>query len=442
MTYSETIDYLLGIRLFGQSLGLETMRRLLRMMGDPQDSLRFIHIAGTNGKGSVAAMTQAVLSEAGYQIGLYTSPHLVSFRERFQINGQMIPEADVVRLVEQIKPLLEPVAAHPECRQATFFEIVTAMALQYFHEQKVDVVVWETGLGGRLDATNVVTPLVSVITNIAFDHMQYLGETLPQIAAEKCGIIKPGVPIVTASADPEALAVIRQSATANHSPLTVIGRQIIAQRMRETESGQELRLTGCREEYGVLSIPLLGAHQTVNCATAVAALEACGLDIGADAVRHGLAHSSWPGRFQIVSHRPTVVLDGAHNPAAAERLAATLREHTPAGHLTLILGVLRDKNYARICSILAPLANQILCVPVNNSRTSDPADLADLCRTANPQAIVAALPSLADAFARARAGGSGTIAITGSLFLVGEALGRLGLQAPSSAVSEKEMVLQ
>ncbi len=442
MTYSETIDYLLGISFFGQSLGLETMRRLLCVMGNPQDSLRFIHIAGTNGKGSVAAMTQAVLSEAGYQTGLYTSPHLVSFRERFQINGRLIPETDVVRLVEQIKPLLDQVAAHPGCRPATFFEIVTALALQYFHEQKLDVVVWETGLGGRLDATNVVTPLVSVITNIAFDHMQYLGETLPQIATEKCGIIKPGVPVVTASAEPEALAVIRQSAAANHCRLTVIGRQVVAERLRETENGQDIRLTGCREEYGELSIPLLGEHQTTNCATAVATLEASGLDISADAVRRGLARTSWPGRFQIVGHRPTVVLDGAHNPAAAERLAATLREHAPAGQLTLILGVLRDKNYARICSILAPLANQILCVPVNSSRTSDPAQLADLCRAANPRALVAALPGLADAYARARAGGSGTIAITGSLFLVGEALGRLGFQASSPAASEREMVLQ
>src|SRR5258706_831764 len=230
MTYPETIDYLYGIRLFGQKLGLETMQYLPRLMGDPQDSLRFIHIAGTNGKGSVAAMLHAVLSRAGYRTGLYTSPHLVSFCERFQINGQPIPAADVVRLVEQLKQVLDKVAAHPEFRQPTFFEAVTALALLYFQEQSVDVVVWETGLGGRLDATNVVTPLVSVITNVAFDHMQYLGDTIEQIAMEKCGIIKPGVPVVTA-AEGVALDVIRKTCEERGSPL-IAARQPL--RVRST----------------------------------------------------------------------------------------------------------------------------------------------------------------------------------------------------------------
>ena len=227
MTYADTIDFLYGIRLFGQKLGLETTQYLLRLMGNPQDSLRFIHIAGTNGKGSVAAMLQAMLSAAGYKTALYTSPHLVSFCERFQIDGQCIAEAEVVRLVEEIKPLLEKVGAHPEFRAPTFFEAVTAIALQYFREQKVDVVVWETGLGGRLDATNVVTPLVSVITNIAFDHTQYLGETLTQIATEKCGIIKPGVPVVTACAAEEALAVIRKIAAAQAEALPLWGEMFV-----------------------------------------------------------------------------------------------------------------------------------------------------------------------------------------------------------------------
>ena len=210
LTYPETIEYLYGIRLFGQKLGLETMQYLLRLMGDPQKSLRFIHIAGTNGKGSVAAMLSAVLSTAGYKTGLYTSPHLVSFCERFQINGQ--PIAEVRRgaaASRRSSRCWRRWPRNPEFRAPTFFEAVTAIALRYFAEQNVDVVVWETGLGGRLDATNVIVPLVSVITNIAFDHTQYLGETLAQIATEKCGIIKPGVPVVTAAATEEALQVIR-----------------------------------------------------------------------------------------------------------------------------------------------------------------------------------------------------------------------------------------
>ena len=406
MTYAETIEYLYGIRLFGQKLGLETMQYLLELLDNPERKLRFIHIAGTNGKGSVAAMTHAVLAAAGYRTGLYTSPHLVSFCERFQINSQPIAAADVVRLVEQLKPVLDQVAAHPEFRQPTFFEAVTALALQYFREQGVEVVVWETGLGGRLDATNIVTPLVSVITNIAFDHMQYLGETLAQIAHEKAGIIKPRIPVVTAASDPDALAVIRGQAALLECPVTI----------------------AAGHEY---TTPLLGQHQIINCATAVAALKASGLEISGTATREGLAKTQWPGRFQIVGN---VVLDGAHNADAARRLAATLQEYFPSRRLKLILGVLRDKNYDEMCRILAPLAADIVCVPVRSERTSDPSQLAELCRQANPQATVSVAANVTDA-----GQGKDLTLITGSLFLVGEAMERLGLCAPASP---RELILQ
>lgn len=442
MTYSDTIDFLYGIRLFGQKLGLETMQYLLHLMGDPQNSLRFIHIAGTNGKGSVAAMLHAALSTAGYRTGLYTSPHLVSFCERFQIDGQPIAESDVIRLVEEIKPLLEQVGAHPEFHAPTFFEAITAIALQYFREQKVDVVVWETGLGGRLDATNIVTPLVSVLTNIAFDHTQYLGETLSQIAMEKCGIIKQGVPVVTACAAPEALAVIRKTAAARASHLTIIGQEVRAVRLSENEQYQRVKLTGTRDEYGPLMIPLLGEHQTVNCATAVAALEATGLSLTPRQVQEGLAQTTWPGRFQIVRHNPTVVLDGAHNAAAAEKLAATLREHFANQELTLVLGVLRDKNYDQMCQILAPLATRVLCVPVNSERTCDPDQLARWCKAANATAQVSVRRNVAEAYTEATKRKEGGIVITGSLFLVGEALDRLGFSHVPKSKTPKELVLQ
>ena len=442
MTYSETIDYLYGIRLFGQKLGLETMQYLLRLMGDPQHTLRFIHIAGTNGKGSVAAMLHAVLSKAGYKTGLYTSPHLVSFCERFQINGQPIAEADVVRLVGQLKPLLEEVAAHPEFRAPTFFEAVTAVALQYFHEQRIDVVVWETGLGGRLDATNVVTPIVSVITNIAFDHTQYLGETLAQIATEKCGIIKPGVPVITATTAEEALRVIQTTAATQDCPLTIIGHNVHATRLTEDEQNQSVKLAGTGSDYGTLTIPLLGEHQTINCATAVAALEACGLPLTTPQVAAGLLQTTWPGRFQIVNHHPTVILDGAHNAAAAERLAATLRERCAGQKLTLILGVLRDKNYDQMCQILAPLAERILCVPVNSERTCDPDQLARWCMATNPRLKITIAKNLTEAYAQALRENAEAIVITGSLFLVGEALAHLGFAHPTKATAPKELVLQ
>jgi dihydrofolate synthase/folylpolyglutamate synthase len=442
LTYPETIEYLYGIRLFGQKLGLETMQYLLRLMGDPQKSLRFIHIAGTNGKGSVAAMLSAVLSTAGYKTGLYTSPHLVSFCERFQVNGQPIPESDVVRLVEEIRPVLEEVGVNAEFHAPTFFETVTGIAVRYFAEQKVDVVVWETGLGGRLDATNVIVPLVSVVTNIAFDHTQYLGETLAQIAGEKCGIIKPEVPVVTASAAEEALQVIQSATAAQGSTLTVVGRDIGATRLTEDEQCQRVELTGTRRGYGPLTIPLLGAHQTINCATAVAALEASGLPVSAKQVHEGLTRTAWPGRFQIVHHNPTVVLDGAHNAAAAERLAATLREHFAGRKLTLILGVLRDKNYDQMCQILAPLAVRVLCVPVNSERTSEPDQLARWCKSANPAARITVERNLSAAYAQARIESAETIAIAGSLFLVGEALDRLGFAKGTRAKTPRELVLQ
>jgi len=382
------------------------MRYVLELLGNPEQKLRFIHIAGTNGKGSVAAMCQSVLTAAGYRTGLYTSPHLVSFCERFQIDGRAIPEPDVVRLLGQLRPVLDRVASHPEFRQPTFFEAVTALALLYFHEKKVEIVVWETGLGGRLDATNVVTPLVSVITNIGFDHMQYLGETLAQIAAEKSGIIKPRVPVVTATTDLDALAVIRGQAALLQCPVRVV------------------------EDVSNYRTPLLGRHQIVNCATAVAALRATGLEIKEAAMRDGLARTRWPGRFQIAGK---VVLDGAHNADAAQRLATTLQEQFPSQRLRLILGVLRDKNYDEMCRILAPLADEIVCVPVNSERTSDPQVLAELCRQANPRAAIR-VSTLVEAGQT-----DALTVVTGSLFLVGEAMQQLGLGSP---VSPRELVLQ
>ncbi len=410
MNYAETIEYLFSIRLFGQKLGLETMRELLRQLGNPERNLRFIHIAGTNGKGSVAAMCSSVLATAGYRTGLYTSPHLISLCERFQINGQPITEADVVRLVEKLRPLFE--AQQP--RPATFFEVVTILALEYFREQKVEVVVWETGLGGRLDATNVITPLVSVITNIAFDHMQYLGVTLEQIAGEKAGIIKPTIPVVT-GADGVALDVIRQACADSKSSVTVVS------------AGENRTL-------------LLGRHQARNCAIAEAALRASGLKITDEQLTDGLAQTSWPGRFQIVRREPVVVLDGAHNAAGAASLVSALGEHFHGKRVALILGVLRDKNYDEMCRILAPLASMIACTRVNSERTNDPNLLADLCRQANPNAIVEAFQDVSAAY-MAACEQAEVVVITGSLFLVGEAMNRLGF-SDRTATSATELALQ
>lgn len=400
MTYRDAIEFLSGIQVFGQQLGLETMEALLECLGNPHRSLRFLHIAGTNGKGSVAAMCQSVLTTAGYRTGLYTSPHLVTFCERIQIDGQLIPEADVARILEQIK-LHFPTTP----RQPTLFEIVTAIALQYFREQRTDVVVWEVGLGGRLDATNVVTPLVSVITNIGFDHTQYLGDTLAKIAAEKAGIIKPGIPVVTA-AEGESLDVIRRVAAERNAPLTVV--------------------TG-----GVNRTPLIGPHQAINCAVAEAALRATGLKITDEQMRSGLARTCWPGRFDIISRNPLIILDGAHNPHGAAALAAAVRAQFPGHKLTLILGVLRDKDYPTVCRTLAPLATRILCVPVANNRTAIAEEIARACQPS----LAEPCHDIADALAKA----SGEdVLIAGSLFLIGEALALL----QHSLTSEQDRRLQ
>ena len=221
MTYAEAIQFLYDLRLFGAKFGLENTLKLAALAGNPQNRLRFIHVAGTNGKGSTCAMLESIYRAAGLRTGLFTSPHLVSFRERIQVNRQLISEADVVRLVEELQPWLKkfPADHHP-----TFFEVVTVMALKFFAEQKCDLVIWETGLGGRLDATNIVKPLASVITNIQFDHQQWLGDTLEKIATEKAGVIKPGVPVITTADEPEALAVIEKTAREKNAPLIKVGQ--------------------------------------------------------------------------------------------------------------------------------------------------------------------------------------------------------------------------
>lgn len=400
MTYSEAIRFLCTLQRFGIQPGLETTRELLAQLGNPHERLRFLHIAGTNGKGSVAAMCQAVLTTAGYRTGLYTSPHLVSFCERIQLDGQPIAEPEMARLVSELQPMLSRTT-----RPATLFEVVTVLALRYFHEQRADVVVWETGLGGRLDATNVVTPLVSIITNVAFDHTEYLGDTLPKIAAEKAGIIKPRVPVVTA-AEGEALEVIRRVCTEQQAPLTVV-------------------------TAGTNRTPLIGPHQALNCAVAETALRLCGLRITEPQIRLGLARTRWPGRFEIVRRNPLLILDGAHNPHGAEALAATVREQFPGRRLTLILGVLRDKDYRGLCRILAPLASRVLCVPVASDRTAKPEDIAAACQPAKTELC----RNAAEALAKTQ---NEDVLVTGSLYLIGEVMAHLR----RSTASEQERRLQ
>jgi dihydrofolate synthase/folylpolyglutamate synthase len=437
VTYSEAIQFLYALRLFGAKFGLENTFQLAALAGNPQDRFRFIHVAGTNGKGSTCAMLESIYRAAGLRVGLFTSPHLVSFRERIQVNRQLISEADVVRLVEELQPLLKQFSAdhHP-----TFFEVVTVMALRFFAEQKCDLVIWETGLGGRLDATNIVKPLASIITNIAFDHEQWLGDSLEKIATEKAGIIKPGVPVITAANEPEALAVIEKTAREKHALLINVGQ---ASSLSPSEEINKSR-TG-----KIPVLPLPGEHQKLNAALALATVETLQSKIPASAaaVRTGLETVNWPGRMQLVilPNDRRILLDGAHNVAGAKVLRETLSSWSSSFSLsggtlkrelqraelalgapiTLILGVLQDKNWPHICEILAPMAARIFTLPVASERTADARELAAACRAANPAAEIAAGDSLRMALDQAAS--DRFVVVTGSLYLVGEALELLGL---------------
>jgi dihydrofolate synthase / folylpolyglutamate synthase len=420
VNYPEAIDYLYSLRWFGAKLGLRNTFRLAELAGNPQERLGFIHVAGTNGKGSTCAMLESIYRAAGLRVGLFTSPHMVSFGERIQVGRRPLTQEQTVRQVRELQPLLRqfPQEEHP-----TFFEVVTVMALRHFAEQQCELVVWETGLGGRLDATNIVTPLLSIITNIQYDHQKWLGATLASIAGEKAGIIKPNIPAITGAEEPEALEVIAAAARERNVPLTVVPPSAALEPPLDT-----------------LALPLPGLHQKKNAALALAATRVLQplLPVDDRTVRAGLEQVRWAGRMQLIRRAGggKVLLDGAHNPAGAEVLARALQEDFPGEPLTLVLGILEDKDWEAMCRQLAPLARRILLVPVHSERTATPHGLAEVCQRANPAATVIECASLAEALARAEPDPFVTIA--GSLYLVGEAMELLHL-SPGGKTAERRL---
>ena len=403
MNYGDAVEWLYGTQLYGVKLGLENAWRIVRAMGIDLTELKFIHVAGTNGKGSVCAMLDAICRAAGLKTGLFTSPHLVTFRERIRVNGDLISEEDVAARLTAIRNLIIGWDHSP-----TFFEITTALALAHFQEARVEVVILETGLGGRLDATNIVTPLVSVLTPIDFDHQYWLGNTIAEIAAEKAGIIKHGVPVVSALQLDDAASFIRHVAFQ-----------------------REARLHFVKEPVENLQVGLAGSHQRWNAALAIHALDHSGLEIPLEAVTRGLAGVVWPGRFQQVEER--IVLDGAHNPAGARCLAQTWREVFGEEKATLILGMLTDKDLRGVCAGLLPLAARILAVPVHSPRSCAATDLQRAVRGLAPEIECAVAPELQHAL-RAALTFDERVLVAGSLFLVGEALALLH-DEPATEVS-------
>jgi dihydrofolate synthase / folylpolyglutamate synthase len=385
-SYTEAIRWLYGTQAFGIKPGLENVRRLLDVLGNPHRQLTCIHVAGTNGKGSVSAMLDSVGRAAGLRTGLYTSPHLVRFNERIQVSGQPITDDEVLAGLNVIREAIASCRCMP-----TFFEITTALGFFHFVSQRVDLAIVETGLGGRLDATNLITPLVSVITSIDLDHQKILGDSRPKIAREKAGIIKPGVPAVSIAQTADVREVIDEVAASLGSPVTYTTEPITD-----------------------LEIGLAGSHQRLNAAVARDALAVAKLGISSSALKTGLKSVFWPGRFQALGDRITI--DGAHNLAASQRLVQTWRECYPGVSPTIVFGGLRDKELDKMLSALVPIAARFFLVPVNNPRAEDPANI----RLPSESSGVV-FPGVQEAVEAARKLPE-PVLVTGSLFLVGELL--------------------
>jgi len=405
INYREALAWLYGLQRFGIKLGLENIQRLLGeccsgvcvkrpVLGTSASTPKVIHVAGTNGKGSVCAMVDSICRARGYRTGLFTSPHLITFRERIRLNGEMVSENAVANGLTTIRNLVTDWDPHP-----TFFEVTTALALKCFSEANIDVTILETGIGGRLDATNAVQSDVSVITQIDFDHEEWLGNTLAEIANEKAGIIKPGIPVVCAPQRPEAEKVIRTRAAECEAPLQFV--------------------TG---SYDGSPVALLGQHQKQNAAVAIAALRAAKINLDNSTIARGLATIDWPARFQKWDER--TIIDGAHNPAAARMLAQTWRKVFGAQKATLILAVLSDKNVSGICEALAPIANSVLLPKIRSERAAPPENLAKVVSATTPPLPYSITASVGEALDRSRAKPN-PILITGSLHFAGEVLAHL-----------------
>lgn len=429
LSYRESLDFLVGTGSRGIKAGLERIEALLAELGHPEQDLRGVLVAGTNGKGSVCAMVDAVVRQAGLHSVLLVKPHLCSYRERFVIDGQHIAEAEFAALVERIRPAVdavEPVAGAP-----TQFEILTALGILAAAEHRPDVVVCEVGLGGRLDSTNVLDLGVAAITGVAMDHMQYLGDTIAEVAGEKAGILKPDNDVVTGAVG-EALAVIRQRASqVGARSLRVVGEDIVAEGRSQGRAGTALDITA-GDYQATLQVPLPGLFQATNAAVAVGialALRERGANITDDAIRDGLAAVQWPARLQWIAGAPTLLLDGGHNPAALHAVIPAVRELTEGRPLAILFGAMSDKDIPAMLDELRPLGAPPVFTQMGTPRAMPAVELARMWG-----AGARAISSLPDALQAAKllAGRMGAVFVCGSLYLAGDVLRLLG-QAPEPA---------
>ncbi|MBC8107437.1 MAG: bifunctional folylpolyglutamate synthase/dihydrofolate synthase [Anaerolineae bacterium] len=400
------------------------MRTLLRKLNNPHEKFRSVHVAGTKGKGSTCAMIASMLEANGYKVGCYSSPHLNDIRERIQINGEMISHADFARLVKQIEPIVNRSRPMP-----TYFDVLTAIAFQYFAEQNVDIAVVETGLGGRLDSTNVVKPEVTAITSISKDHMAQLGYTLPKIAEEKAGIFKQNVPALTVNQQPEVEAVLRRVAEKVGAPFDVTGKSIeFSYRFESSRMlgpHNRICLTTPNSKFEHLAVPLLGEHQAINCGLALSVidrLKARGIALSDQRCMEGLARTKLPGRMEIINPTPRIIVDGAHNAASIDAMMRAIGQHVPYDSMVVIFGCCADKDVAGMLERITSGADKVIFTKVNNIRTADPEELAAryVEQYGKMAQVARTLPEALEIAYRAVTK-EDLICITGSFYLVGEA---------------------
>ncbi len=370
--YNDTVTFLCSLERFGILLGLENITYLLEQLGNPQKKFPAIHVAGSNGKGSTSAFIFGILREAGYNAALYTSPHLNDFRERIRVNGSLISKEALIEITERIRRIYSR-------ERTTFFEFTTAVAFDYIAQIKPDIAVIEVGLGGRLDATNTIEPLVTVITDISREHEDYLGTGIAAVATEKAGVIKSRIPLITGAARSEARRVIIEAASNKSAPVREFGRNFSAKKT----GASAFSYTSDKLHLDEVHLQMPGSHQMKNAALAIAVIEELrdqGYEISELAIENGIRKTVFPGRFEILQKRPDIIIDGAHTPEGMRLLKSTFKRLYPGAKPLLLLGMLKDKSYQRLIDIIAPIAREVVCVPPQGTRALDPDELAQLIR--------------------------------------------------------------
>jgi dihydrofolate synthase/folylpolyglutamate synthase len=425
MDYKEAIKYLYNLKIYGMSLGLERIEFLLKSLGSPQENMKAIHVAGTNGKGSVCAMLSSVLSSAGYKVGLFTSPHLLEFEERIRINGEPVSKKKLCSLVDRVKPIASSMVEDHDFEHPTFFEMATAMAFSHFFDENVDFAVIEVGLGGRLDATNVISPLICVITSVSLDHTHVLGTTLGEVAREKAGIIKEGIPVICGIEQEEIIKMIEDICQKKHCQVLFSKNQGGYNLKEKNVDYQvfDIHLNG--SQYTDLNIPLLGEHQLKNAQIAIMStelLKGMGMDIKEEDLREGLAKTKWPGRLQIIQKNPTIILDCAHNPSGMKALGSVINDMFGRTKKILIIGIMRDKDIPGIVKEAGSFADLMIITKPKFERAAEPEHIQKWAKKYCEDVKIIQNVAEAVNFSKSTTEPEDVVIISGSIFNVGESM--------------------